>query len=240
LQHLTHPERRESRVLPRAIALYRAHLSGRGPLARVRCTFERTESCSAYGLRVAREASLVRAASLVAKRIRHCGCLSVYRDRDRDAWLWHPVHEAKAAQEIDAELEVALELPATRAAVLRANALVGRELGDGARVAACRDLIGSIGETRASGTPPEQLLVRGAGAWFAKARRRRRTRVVAALTLTTLIVVASLALGAQAMAGACVLAGIALVARASWRCAREVARGEGLLASAAFRSPSRR
>jgi len=225
------------RALPGAIALYRAHLSGRGPLRRVRCTFERTESCSAYGLRISQDVAIVGSLALIARRLRRCGCLSLHRDRDRGFWLWNVEHEAQRADELDADLVRSRELASTRAAVLRANALVGCELGDAGRVAACRDLLASLGETRPAGTAPEQLLVRAAAAWFAKATRRRHTRVVMALVPSLAVAGALLWSGARVAAGVVCLAGIALVLRASLRHARDVCRAEGLLASGAFSAP---
>lgn len=229
--------RTPARAVARAIALYRAHLSGRGPLRRVRCTFERTESCSAYGLRIAAEQPALRSLALVATRIRRCGRLSLYRDRDHAAWLWHVEHETLTARELDAALERSHELASTRAAVLRANALVGCELGDAVRVAACRELLASLGETRPAGTPPEQILVRAAATCFVRPRRRRGVRVVATLVVTLIVTATLLSLGAHRAAALACLAGVASVTRAWWRCAREVSRVEGLLASGAFTPP---
>ena len=62
---------------------YRRFLSGRGPLSRVTCTFARSESCSAYGLRVATEASgTLEALRLIRQRLSRCGRASLYKSRD--------------------------------------------------------------------------------------------------------------------------------------------------------------
>ncbi|MCW5807069.1 MAG: membrane protein insertion efficiency factor YidD, partial [Deltaproteobacteria bacterium] len=67
------------RALAAAIRAYRRWLSGRGPLRGVSCTFARCESCSAYGLRVAREApTAAHAIRLIRRRLRRCRDASVY------------------------------------------------------------------------------------------------------------------------------------------------------------------
>lgn len=210
-----------ARALTWALTIYRARLSGRGPLRRVRCTFEHTETCGAYGLRVSRNLAVRASVALIARRIGRCGALSLYRDRERDAWLWHEQHEALDAEALDADLERSRELGSTRAAVLRANALVGRELGDARRVAACRQRLAALPVTRAPGAPAEQLLVRDARGWFRKASRRRRARLALAL-LCALIAGACAGswLQAQVAIAVSLLTGGAL----AWRASRSHAR----------------
>jgi putative component of membrane protein insertase Oxa1/YidC/SpoIIIJ protein YidD len=67
------------RALVVAIRAYRRWLSGRGPLRQVRCTFHDNESCSAFGLRAAREAPSARVAlGRIRRRIRRCGDASLF------------------------------------------------------------------------------------------------------------------------------------------------------------------
>src|SRR5690606_12105857 len=101
------------RLLALLIVFYRRWLSGRGPLRKVRCSFAPDESCSAYGLRVARETCSARTAiARIARRLRRC----------RDAWLvtdgrtlsWTPLHdrspeEITALMQADGERAAAIE-----------------------------------------------------------------------------------------------------------------------------------
>lgn len=62
---------------------YRRFLSGRGPLARVTCSFARSESCSAYGLRVTTESQgTMEALRLIRQRLARCGRASLYKSQD--------------------------------------------------------------------------------------------------------------------------------------------------------------
>lgn len=62
---------------------YRRFLSGRGPLTRVTCSFARSESCSAYGLRVATESqAAMEALHLIRQRLSRCGSASLYKRQD--------------------------------------------------------------------------------------------------------------------------------------------------------------
>jgi putative component of membrane protein insertase Oxa1/YidC/SpoIIIJ protein YidD len=100
------------RVLTWLIVTYRRWLSGRGPLREVRCSFAREESCSAYGLRIARAASGAREAiGRVRRRLRRCreACLL----RDGGTLAWAPVHDRPPAELIalmrdDAEHDAAI------------------------------------------------------------------------------------------------------------------------------------
>src|SRR5262245_40460228 len=105
-------------ALERAIELYRRHVSGRGPLRRVTCTFGRCESCSAYGLRVVREhaRSLPHALRLIFARIGRCRSASVYRHAS--ALSWGESYDRLDA--LDDEAAHAHEQPRTRGALLRA------------------------------------------------------------------------------------------------------------------------
>jgi putative component of membrane protein insertase Oxa1/YidC/SpoIIIJ protein YidD len=62
---------------------YQRYLSGRGPLARVTCSFASSESCSAYGLRVATESQgTMEALRLIRQRLSRCGMASMYKSQD--------------------------------------------------------------------------------------------------------------------------------------------------------------
>lgn len=146
------------------IVLYRALLSGRGPLRRVRCSFHGTESCSAYGLRRAREArGVLRAVGDIRRRLRRCREVAVYRDGRALAW-GEALDACPGA--LDGALRAAGELPASRALVLRTRAVVADYLGDTGAAADCR--------RRASELAPEPsaIVVRGPRA----ARKRDRIR----------------------------------------------------------------
>jgi putative component of membrane protein insertase Oxa1/YidC/SpoIIIJ protein YidD len=115
-------------VLEAAIVLYRRHVSGRGPLRRVTCTFGRCESCSAYGLRVVREhaRSLPHALRLVLGRLRRCRTASVYGHGRALAWGEGYDH----ADELDDVAERVHEQPRTRRALLWAAIGVARYRGE--------------------------------------------------------------------------------------------------------------
>ncbi|MEZ4401508.1 MAG: membrane protein insertion efficiency factor YidD [Kofleriaceae bacterium] len=115
-----------------AIRGYRRWLSGRGPLARVRCTFASGASCSAYGLRAARTAPTVGAAlGQIRRRLRRCRDASVYAvdSGGRHALGWGALHDVPLA-EVEASLGADGEDAADRATVLAARALVARWRGD--------------------------------------------------------------------------------------------------------------
>ncbi len=124
-----------SRLLRAAIDHYRRGWSGRGPFRRCRCTFERLESCSVYGARIARERPAGEAIRLIARRLRRCRDLSVYafpgeaspagagwgRDFDDVERASDP---RAALLALDAELAGDGESPAARGAVVRAAARI--------------------------------------------------------------------------------------------------------------------
>jgi putative component of membrane protein insertase Oxa1/YidC/SpoIIIJ protein YidD len=136
------------RALEGAILLYRRHVSGRGPLRRVTCTFGRCESCSAYGLRVVRAHahSLPHALRLIFERIRRCRSASVYRHAQ--ALSWGEGYDRP--DELDEEAAQAHEQPHTRGALLRAAMGVVRYRGERRLVPRLlqrlRALPGAVGE----------------------------------------------------------------------------------------------
>lgn len=115
-------------ALEAAIVLYRRHVSGRGPLRRVTCTFGRCESCSAYGLRVVREhaRSLPHALRLVLGRLRRCRTASVYGHGRALAWG----ESYDRADELDDLAARAHEEPRTRRALLWAAIGVAQYRGE--------------------------------------------------------------------------------------------------------------
>lgn len=109
---------------------YRRFLSGRGPLARVRCSFARSESCSAYGLRVATESQgTMEALRLIRQRLSRCGSASLYRSRDDLAF--GELYDDLDPDRFYAALAAARESPESVALVARGAAqcalLVGRQ-----------------------------------------------------------------------------------------------------------------
>ncbi|MBE7452520.1 MAG: membrane protein insertion efficiency factor YidD [Kofleriaceae bacterium] len=143
------------RVVVAAIAGYRRWLSGRGPLARVRCTFHHGQSCSAFGLRAVDEAPGTWAAlGRIRRRLRRCGATSIHALTDpagRRALGWGPDHD-RPLGELCAELTADGEQPADVAAVLAARVVVARWRGDATEVVALARL--------RRGPPRAQVLVR--------------------------------------------------------------------------------
>ncbi|MCI0457894.1 MAG: membrane protein insertion efficiency factor YidD [Gemmataceae bacterium] len=173
------------------IAFYRRWLSGRGPLRRVACTFGRTESCSAYGLRMAREVAgtLPEALRLIRARVRRCRRAALYRLPD--GWAWGECYDADDCRDLERELTEARELPATTAAVLWSAALLARHCGDAGRLRACAEL------ARGYGGPGHYVVIRdgrGLRGWL-----RRRLGV-------------GLGLAGTLLAGACVLPSVLALA----------------------------
>ena len=108
---------------------YRRHLSGRGPLKRVSCTFHRCESCSAYGLRVVSECdSLFMAIRLLRGRLRRCGEASLFRTNE--ALLWGELYQTQDPEVLEASLVEAREAPGAIRAMLLQAARVARFQGD--------------------------------------------------------------------------------------------------------------
>jgi putative component of membrane protein insertase Oxa1/YidC/SpoIIIJ protein YidD len=162
------------------IRFYRHSVSGRGPLKRVRCGFAATESCSAYGLRVASESpSIFVAVRLIRCRLRRCGGACWWRWTGRDAHVrasWGDAFDAPDLHTFDRDWAEAHETLQTRAWGRAVWALGAQQRGE--RVTGCvvepKDIAG--------------LVLRDADAL------QRRTARNAAYTSTTgLLVVAGLA-----------------------------------------------
>ncbi len=116
------------RLLLAVIGFYRRRLSGRGPFAQVRCTFEGLESCSLYAERITRESpSAWVALGRIRRRLRRCRHLSLYRlaegklgwGRDYDVVL-----KGSGKRVLDDALRQDGECEPVRAAVGRAAARV--------------------------------------------------------------------------------------------------------------------
>lgn len=131
------------RALAAAIRGYRRWLSGRGPLARVRCSFHASESCSAFGLRAATTAgSTWQAVGRIRRRLRRCRDASVYAlpgEHGRHVLGWGADHD-RDLDELCAELARDGESPAARALILAARELVARWRSDPLELAALRPL----------------------------------------------------------------------------------------------------
>lgn len=137
------------------IVFYRRRISGRGPMRRVRCTFHHGETCSAFGLRVARESPSFRVAwGRIRRRLKRCRNASIYdvsAPGGPRALGWGTDHE-RPLDELLAELTADTEGPQARATVLAARLAVARfrgDLIDLAQVAPHRALL-----------PPAQLVLR--------------------------------------------------------------------------------
>jgi len=140
---------------------YRRFVSGRGPLSRVRCTFEATESCSAYGLRAAQEESGPRAMRRILRRLERCRSCSIYRSGE--GWNWGAAHD-RAPDDLHRQLHEDRELASTQASVLTARALVGHVQADSPAVLASRELLRDLPPSTAlivrrnTARPPRSLL----------------------------------------------------------------------------------
>lgn len=111
------------------IRLYRRCLSGRGALRRVRCTFHHSESCSTFGLRVARTSpSAWVALGRIRRRLRRCRDASIYATGP-GALAWGADHD-RPLDELLATLTADTEAPASRAVVLAARLAISRFRGD--------------------------------------------------------------------------------------------------------------
>lgn len=128
------------RLLVGAILLYRRFVSGR--LAGVRCSFSADETCSAFGLRIARTASSVRdAIARIVRRLRRCGdaCLAA----DGTQLGWSELHDRAPGEIVDA-MRADGEADAAIARILHARYAVARWTADCASARACRLALGEL------------------------------------------------------------------------------------------------
>ena len=220
-------------MLARLIRLYQRFLSGRGPLRAVRCTFERTESCSVYGRRLAEDPSVPgwRAVWLIARRLRACRGSALYVDAG--GLVWGPDFDRLSPAEHAARLDRALESEATRAAVCRAHLDIAGHCSDPGRVppeAARRAL---------SRAPGSRLLLRTLDARRARGRAWRRAGrglLVYAVVVGALLGGAGLTWATGAITVGAALAASSLVRRET----TELERLEALMAANRFARPGRR
>jgi putative component of membrane protein insertase Oxa1/YidC/SpoIIIJ protein YidD len=176
------------RALVTGIRAYRRWVSGRGPLRRVRCTFHDSESCSAFGLRAAREAPGARVAwGRIRRRIRRCADASLFALDAPDATRalgWGADHDRPLA-ELHAELVADGEGEHARVQVLSAREGAARWRGDLADVAGVRGLRGEAAPIRPRLRPlPSLALLARALGW----------RVVVASTIVAAVATRSTAL----------------------------------------------
>jgi putative component of membrane protein insertase Oxa1/YidC/SpoIIIJ protein YidD len=163
------------------IALYRRWLRGRGPLARVRCSFEHAESCSRYGERVVADVatSAPQALTLIVGRLRRCRHAALFRERDR-GWLWGPLYDDHHANRLEKALQAAHEREDSQAVLLQSAAIAAHARGE-------RDAAQALlAEARSSATSAGHLprpLARDGAALRATLRRglKRRFAMAAAL-----------------------------------------------------------
>lgn len=187
---------------------YRRWISGRGPLRRVRCSFEQTESCSAFGLRVSRQApSTSVAVRLIQARLRACGDAALHVETaERESRLtWGTLYD-RLDDPGTREL-LGWELPATQRALNRAAEL-SQEAGV-ARLAAPA-LAQRLGSPR--------ILLRAGSGELGRLRRLRVTVGIWSAWLIVLALLSSVAAWLWLVWSVAMLFGL----RASWRAWRRL------------------
>lgn len=205
------------RALAWAIRGYRRHLSGRGPLRNVTCSFHAAESCSAYGLRATEElaGSTREALALIGRRLRTCGDVALVRfpdtlDRPRGALAWGPLHDRPIA-EVAATLDRGGERADSCAFVMASRAAVARWRGDGVDLVRCRLALERLA------VPVPRLVVRPGPATLAWLRRRITRRAAAGALVGALALLAFSGPAAIAALVAVALATAAATTRARRR-----------------------
>lgn len=185
------------RALAAAIRGYRRWLSGRGPLARVRCSFHASESCSAFGLRAATSApSTWQAVGRIRRRLRRCRDVSLYAlpgEHGRHVLGWGADHD-RDLDELRAELARDDESPAARALILTARELVARWRSDPRELAALHP--------HRHGLPPSAVALRAPPP-------PRRVRVAPLAVILALLVALALVAPWAAVAALVLTAGLA-------------------------------
>jgi putative component of membrane protein insertase Oxa1/YidC/SpoIIIJ protein YidD len=214
-----------ARVLSLAIRAYRRWLSGRGPLRRVRCTFDDSESCSAFGLRAACEAPTTRVAlARIRRRLRRCGDASLFA-LDARVLGWGAGHD-RPLDELHAELVADGETDATRAQVLSAREVASRWRGDIGDVLAVRARRADLPAVRPRlRRPPTLTLIARAFVW--------RLVAAAAFVIPATLVAPLLGLAVAA------LAALPLAAFVRGHVARRARLAHQVRAAAATRGSSR-
>lgn len=122
------------RLLIALILLYRRFFSGR--LTNVRCSFTAEESCSAFGLRIARAARSGREAiARIARRLRRCGDACLLADGTKLGWS--ELHDRSPREIVDA-MRADGEGDAAIWRMLQTRMTVARWCGDREAFVACR------------------------------------------------------------------------------------------------------
>ncbi|MGE0402051.1 MAG: membrane protein insertion efficiency factor YidD [Kofleriaceae bacterium] len=122
------------RLLVLLISLYRRFFSGR--LASVRCSFTTDETCSQYGLRMARTArSGLQAIARIARRLRRCGDACLLADGTKLGWS--ELHDRSPREVVD-EMRTDGEGDAAIWRMLQTRLAVARWCGDRDAFVACR------------------------------------------------------------------------------------------------------
>jgi putative component of membrane protein insertase Oxa1/YidC/SpoIIIJ protein YidD len=161
-------------VLLAGIHCYRRRLSGRGPFARVRCTFAELESCSAFAERILNETpSAPDAVGRILRRLARCRHLSLYRlregrlgwGRDYDVVLTRGSKQDGACR-LDRALAADGESVLVRTALIKGAALVAAAAG-------------VPDDARPTTAPPLPLIRDGEAARQAFTRRLRRRGLAA-------------------------------------------------------------
>ena len=216
-------------MLRTLIRFYRRRLSGRGPLARVSCSFTHTESCSSYGLRVSEDRPAPVAVWHILGRLRRCRSHALFRTSSGP--LWGPAYDAEPLQH-DKRLEAAHEQETTRAAVLRGFGAIARECGQPGHARTAALAARALDPSGAA-----QPLLRNGNTLLSGLSARLLSRLATRVAL--LAVVALLAANGLAMVVAGPLWALLGLSTALTLGShhRRVARFQGLLATHAFRIP---
>ena len=129
------------RILVALILLYRRFLSGR--LSNVRCSFSVDETCSAFGLRIARTARSGRdAIARIARRLRRCGDACLLADGTKLGWS--ELHD-RSPREIADAMHADGEGDAAIWRMLQTRLTVARSCGDRESFEACRAVLQTLG-----------------------------------------------------------------------------------------------
>lgn len=205
-------------------------MSGRGPLARVTCSFAHTESGSSYGLRIADTRAAPVAAFHILGGLRRCRSHALFRTSSGP--LWGSAYDVDPLEH-DGRLEALRELESTRAAVFRGFGATARECaqpGDARTAALAARALDPSGAA--------QPLLRNGNRLMADLSGRLFRRLAARVVLLALVALSAASGLAMVIAGplwAVVGLSVALTLGSHHR---RVARFRGLLATHVFRSPS--
>ncbi len=137
------------RILIALILLYRRFLSGR--LTNVRCSFSVDETCSAFGLRIARTARSGRdAIARIVRRLRRCGDACVLVDGTQLGWS--ELHD-RSPREIADAMRADGEGDRAIWRMLQTRLTVARWCGDRESFEACRAVLRTLSHDAAYERP---------------------------------------------------------------------------------------